>query len=441
MRRLVATTSLTATVVAFAGAATLLAAEKPKIPSSVKSKVAKAVAELVNGEVAPDDTNQREQIFVEIDKNLAKDKKNAALKTPDFWVESIQSGFFSSSKGHKSARAKQIVEDKMAVQYADESVGEVPIFFRGGNAYQAKNSHTLVVTVLPKGTDAKAWLTENWAANEVAAKDWIVAAVVISDKMPLDDQPFLLAHAFGHMMFSFNTNANKWYLEGVGDACAAAQKAACENMPDRLAGLILRNPSSAVTNANSKMFSTYVIDEGAAADVGKAYSEMDAERNVVAAAGETAVADLVTWIGAHEGRTLPASYDFVTATNEKRIVAPWTGSVFLVSPAKRGETTEFKVTYDMDANSVDLSGSNLGEFVVYMNDDLLDLDKPVKVTCNGSELVVKQFERNLKAIFETADTFGEYGRVFTAEFRGFAPTEVASDGGEDGGEAGAGEAE
>ena len=45
MRRLVATTSLTATVVAFAGAATLLAAEKPKIPGSVKSKVAKAVAE------------------------------------------------------------------------------------------------------------------------------------------------------------------------------------------------------------------------------------------------------------------------------------------------------------------------------------------------------------------------------------------------------------
>ena len=430
--------TLTATLVAIVSASTLLAAEKPKIPGAIRSAVEKEVQSLVSGEIALDDTNKREQIFVEIDKSLSKDAKNAALKTPAFWVESIQSGFFGSSKGNKSAAPKKIVTEDMTVQYADESVGKVPITYHGAAAYKNKVAHPLLVTVLPKGTDAKAWLEANWKANETAQKNWIVAAVVESDKYPLADQPFLLAHAFGHMMFTFNTDANRWFLEGVGDACAATQKAACENIPDRLAGLILRNPATAVTNVNSKLYSTYVLDEGAAAAVGKVYTELDPEHNVVAPAGDTAIADLATWMEGHPGRTVPSSYEFVTATNEKRIVAPFSGTVFLESPGKRGEPTSFKVTYDMEANSVDLTGQNLGEFVVYMNDDLLDLDNEITVTCNGSELVKKTFERSLKTIFAIADTFGEYGRVFTSEYRGFAPTTVAADAGD--GAAGAGDA-
>jgi len=437
MRRLVLTTSLTTSLVAFAAAASLFAADKPKIPGAVKSKVAKATGQLVSGEVATDDTNKREQIFVEIDKNLAKDKHEAALKTPEFWVGAMQAGFFTSSKGRKSGKPKLIVEEEMSVQYADESIGSVPIYYHGAAAYQSKTTHTLLLTVLPKGTDAKAWIEANWKADETAQKNWIVAAVVESDKFPVTEQPFLLANAFVHMMFTFNSDANRWFLEGVGDACVAAQKAACENMPDRLAGLILRNPATAVTNVNSKRFATYVLDEGAAADVGKAYSELAPEGTTVAAAGDGAVAAISAWVTGHAGRTFPTTYEFVTATNEKGIVAPFTGSVFLVSPAKRGGATSGTVTYDMDANTVDLTGTNLGEFVVYLNDDLLDLDKPIAITCNGTELVTKTFERDLKAIFETADTFGEYGRVFTAEFRGFAPTEVAADAGDGAAEAGA----
>ena len=57
--------TLTATVVALASASTLLAADKPKIPGAVKSKVPKQVQALVSGEIDLDDTNNREQVFVE----------------------------------------------------------------------------------------------------------------------------------------------------------------------------------------------------------------------------------------------------------------------------------------------------------------------------------------------------------------------------------------
>lgn len=428
MRRHVIPASLTAAAVALATATSLLAAEKPKIPGAVKSKVAKAVEELVNGDISPADTTKREQIFVEIDKLLSKDKDDAALKTPEFWVQSMQEGFFAG-KSRKQGKTKSIEEMKLGVRYADESVGEVPVYFRGPNAYMNKNVHTVVVTVLPKGADVKAWLQSNWEANETAKNGWVLGAVAISDKFPLKDQPFLLAHVFSELMFTYNTNPNKWYLEAVGDACEPVQMAACETLADRLAGVILRNPAKAVTNVNTKLYSTYVLDEGAAAEVGKAYTELAGDHAVVAAAGETANDDLAAWIEGHAGRAMPSSYEWVTTTNEKRIVAPLSGSVYLESPAKRGETITFKVTYDMEANSVDLTGTNLGEFVLYMNDDLVDLDKPVMITCNGSELVTKQFERNLKGMFDNAEIFGEFGRVFTAEFRGFAPTEVAADAG------------
>ena len=37
----------------------------------------------------------------------------------------------------------------------------------------------------------------------------------------------------------------------------------------------------------------------------------------------------------------------------------------------------------------------------------------------------RTFERDLKEIFDIADQFGEYGRVFTASYLGHAPTEIA----------------
>ena len=93
---------------------------------------------------------------------------------------------------------------------------------------------------------------------------------------------------------------------------------------------------------------------------------------------------------------------------------------------KRTMTRRFKVSYDRDASAVTIDGENIGEFVVYMNDDLLDLDKPISVNCNGSELVTKVFERDLQEIFVTADTWGEYGNIFTASYRGFAPASIAA---------------
>ncbi len=391
-----------------------------KVPN--KAKIEKAVAKLVGGDVDFEDTVGRAKLFQQIDKIISKDRKGIALRTPGFWAATIQENAFAD---RKSGKTKRIVDDeKMDVIYADGSTKQVPIVWYGASAYSKKNPAKLVVTLLPKGTDAKAWLEANWKADEVASKQWILAAVVESDDFPVSDQPFLMAHPFFHMVNTFNVDANQWYLEGIGEACTAAQKVATEGMPGRLAGLILRDPKTAVINVNSSRFATYVLSDAATNPVAAKYTELNAERNVAATKGEGAIAALGAWIAGNTGRVLPTSYEHVTETEEDRISAPWTGSLYLVSPAKRGEPAEFKVTYEREANQISIDGSNVGEFVIYMNDDLVDMDQEIAIMCNGSELVRKTFERDLKEIFETADNWGEYGHIYTASYRGFAPAEI-----------------
>jgi hypothetical protein len=70
-----------------------------------------------------------------------------------------------------------------------------------------------------------------------------------------------------------------------------------------------------------------------------------------------------------------------------------------------------------DTNTVEIQSDNLGECFLFMNDDLLDLDKEVEVIVNGEALPKKMMERDLRGMFYLADSVMEQGRVFTAKSR------------------------
>ncbi len=433
MRRLLMTAGVAAATVAAAtvalGTGACLADSDVKFPK--KSDVQKAVKKLVGGEITYQDTRDREEQLNLIDKHLVKDRDSVALRSPAFWVDAIQTAYFSS---RKSGTTKTIKEEKLAFAYLDGSAGETTYMARGAASYRSAVPATLLVTLLPKDTDPKAWLEANWDANEIAQKNWILAAVTLSDKDPVEQQPNVLPYLFDAVRLTFNCDGNRWFLEAVGDACGAAQKVASESMPDRLAGLILRNPKAAAISVNASLFPVVVVHDADDDPVAAQVKELAPERNVAIKSGEGAAAAIAEWVEASAGRTLPSSYSWVTATTEERIVSPMTGSVWLASPAKRGDPIEMKVTFDKEANTATLEGTNLGEFWLYMNDDLLDLGRPVQVICNGEVLVEKTFERSLKSIFDTADEFGEYGRVFTAVYQGFAPSKAVEEAAADDGE-------
>ncbi len=389
------------------------------------------------GDISPDDAQKREEMFVEIDGTLVNDKKNEALKTPAFWVEAIQVGRFAGKLPGRGGGKKgdKVQSSEVEVVYPDAKTGkQVPgkasFVYYAGPLYSKIKPAPLVVAVLERGADPKAWLENAWIANDDAKKEFVLAAVAESDAFPVTKDPTLVTFVFMQMRDLFNVDSNRWYLEGVGAATGPVQQAAANVLADRLAGVILRGPTAAVTTGNVKMYPTTVVYTKAVAECATAAEALKAldERNTLievadVASVNAANADVVNQLKTGGGRTLPSEYTWTTTLTETQ-GEPWTGSLLIVSPAKRGSPTRVTVKYLKDSNAIDIQPENLGEFVVYMNDDLLDLDKEVAVFVHGTQVVKQKFERDFRRMLEDADERGEYGRVFTASYRGVVPTKI-----------------
>lgn len=372
--------------------------------AAVKEAIKDHVGALIGGDTDPSASADREKLFHELDRDLRNDKKGVVIRDPGFWVDTITSQYFAGMS-RQSASHGRVITEVMDVADADGSPGKVPIVFHGALGYSPKRAQPLLVCVVADNQDAAAYLESNWLAHEVIKHGWIVAAV---NESAMAEEPWRVAHAFVHLRDRFNVHPNRFYMEAEGAVCETIQSVAGNAIPDRLAALILREPTTAVRRDNADLYTVIAFTDG-----------------------ENAMADVAAWLDAHPGRTTPTEYSFTTATSEDDIASAWTGTLFIHSPAKRGDPVSMNVKYDGEANLVDVTATNLGEFSVYLNDDLLDLDRPVTIQVNGHVVAIRKFERSIRDMFETADNYGEYGRVFMAHFRGFAPAPPAEAGSDD----------
>ncbi len=410
----------------------LVSAAETKVPNAeaIKAKIEK----LYNGEIPFESTADRERVFIDVDKTLLKDTKNVAMKRPDFWVDAIQEGRFAGGKRKLGTKSKVISED-IEIPGKDEKVTKAKMWYRAGALITATKPCPLLVSVLEKGTDPKAYLEATWPAeglNDEIKKNWVMVAIAESDEFPISKDPSVLARPFAEIRERFSTDANRWYFEAVGAVCEPAQTAASQFLSNRLAGLILRGPTKAITTPNSALYPTLVV-RGQTSEPGAAvfaeYKKLDEKGSTeIVVADLPAVsalnADVFAWFGAHPRRVLPSTYKFVTTITDTD-GEPWTGSLNIVSPGKRGVPTTVTVSYLKDQNMVDIKSENLSEFALYMNDDLLNLDNEIAVFVNGTQIAKRVFERDLRRMIEIADTYGEWGRMFTARLRGVVPAKIA----------------
>jgi hypothetical protein len=416
------------------------AAGGAKVPNgdAIKAKVEK----LCNGSVATDDNAGREKVFVEIDKILQKDAKALALKAPEFWVDAVQEGRFSGGPRKAGKKGGPNSED-VDIYTRESKEGDKPfkakLWYWCGALVNPTKPAPLLVAILPEKTDPKAYIETTWAANDDVKKNWIVVAIAESAEYPITKDPGVVLRPFAEIRERFNTDANRWYLEAVGTACGPAQVAASQFLAHRLAGMVLRGPATPVTNANTALFPTCVVrgkTDAPGGAVFAAYQKIDPAMNSEIAIDDvntlTAMNDqVIAWIAAHPKRVMPTNYTFTTTITETD-GENWTGSLNIVSPGKRGQPTKVTVKYIREdpatklPNTVDIQCENLGEFQLYMNDELLDLDKEVAVFVNGQQLAKKTFERDLRTMFMIADTFGEWGRMFPAKYRGVVPNKIVA---------------
>lgn len=417
-------------------------AEEKKVPQ--KRALEKLVGKLYEEEGY--DTTRREEVFLEIDEVLSKKDGMEALAVPSFWVEAIHTGRFSKRRGET---AKRIAENKIEFQLRNNAKGSANVAFHGGTKYSAKKAASpLYLAVLEEGQDAKAYVKNLVETQPLLKENWIVAAVAADAKtFPVLKDPTVVIKPLVQLREWFNVDSNHWFVEGSGATCGPVQTLATSLIPDRVAGIVLRNPTEAITSSNSAMTTAFVLQSDAGAAVGEAWTKLDETHNKAVAAGAEGETAMIEWLTTHPGRKLPKSYSFeTTITTDNSSGTDWTGTLRIVSPGKHGEKTIVGVDYDREANKVSVSGENLNEFILYMNDELLDLDKEVTVEVNGEVVAKKVFVRQMRDMFDYADSIGEFGRVFPSSFRGTVPTKIEAapeegekkdgDGGNEGGEGG-----
>jgi hypothetical protein len=442
VRRRLAPWTLCGVAVAIAAGAAWAGAAA-KVPNAEDIK--KLVAKLYNGEIPFDSSSGREKAFVDIEKIMSKDKTGLALKTPDFWVDAIHVGRFAGSgaKRHMGELKKTKSLD-FDVTTKDGKQTKAKLWYHAGALLSASKPCPVLVTILEKGTDPKAvaaYIDATWEANKDILEQWVVGAIALSDEFPVAKDSVIVGVPFIQLRELFNTDANRWYLEGVGNACNETQTAASQIMANRLAGLVLRGATKAVTSANTALYPTLVVHSKQVGDKpGPEQTVFEAYKKINETLNEELVVDdvpsvtaandqVVAWFAKHPLREMPTKYTWVTTFTDTEEGESWAGTIHIQTPAKRGQPTKLSVSYLRDTNTVDIQADNLGECTVFMNDQLLNLDKPVTVIVNGAPSATnnnKLMERDLRKMFDIADNYSEWGRAFTAECRVVVPTKIAA---------------
>ena len=398
-------------------------------------KIKKAVERLYDGEISGENAAERERVFVDVEKIMQKDKKSTALKAQDFWVEAMQEGRFANGK-RKLGKTKEFDSFDVDVTGVDEKTTKAKVWYRAGFKVSGSKPCPLLVTIVEKGTDPKQYLKDTWAPNDndEIAKDWVVAAIADGDEFPLTKDTSVIGYPFVQIRERFNTDANRTYMEGVGVACDGVQRAASQTiMANRLAGLVLRGPTKPFVTLNTALYPTVVVHsktskEGAL--VFESYKQIDLANNeefivedvpsVIAPSTQ-----VIDWFGRHGSRALPTSSTWITTITDTT-GENWTGCLNIDIPQKRGTPTKVTTKYLREANTVDIQCDNMSECTLFMNDDLLDLDKEVAIFVNGVQNQKKRFERDLRKLFEIADTYSEWGRAFTAHARIVVPAKIVA---------------
>jgi hypothetical protein len=384
------------------------------------------------------ETIPRGEIMTELQGLVSKDKKDNALKYTQWWSEQILESLYTGEKFVKTpGKTKEIVKGEVeCFPNGDEKPAvKATFFYRGPNIYSKGRSAPVLISIVDAKADAKAWIEKSWAAHEDIAKEWVLVAVAESDGFDVAKDPLAAARLLGRVFQMFNIDPNRIFLEGVGSACKSAQTTAMWALPDRLAGLLLRNPSEPLVNKNCGVFPTVVVhgpegSEKAMAVLAKVKEVAGADRGIESSAPDLASLEgsfqgLADWLRAAKPRETARSYSW-TATFDKDQRCPnsWTGSLLILTPVKREEPTTVDVTFARDTNTVDIKSTNMGEFVVFMNDELLDLDREVEIFVNTKSVAKRVFERNAMNMLEHADMFSEWGRLFPAQFRTFVTSQA-----------------
>jgi hypothetical protein len=333
----------------------------------------------------------RNDVAAEIEKfrKRLKDRDPLGL-TVDLGKSLWESLAYESAKGVKKGK---VAENK----YANTEIAMDFVYATWAPPhYDPKKAYPLILCIPDKGEKPMDHLTEKWTSQEIR-ENVLLAAVPMPEDAALWSEPGSqgkwggLAHlltVFKEVSHTYATDFDHVYIAGRGVGVAAAMVIASK-FPDRFAGVIGRTGDpNEMPCENFKNLPTFFAGGGAGATAFADKCTKAGYENCTIKP-EATEPDVWSWLKDHPRISNPTQVVLLPGVpNPDRVY-------WLQIPAWDGQGKALvHGAVDRASNTVTIDGEGVTHVSLFFNDVLVDLDKPVKVVCNGAEHT-DQIPRNL----------------------------------------------
>lgn len=280
----------------------------------------------------------------------------------------------------------------------------------------SKSALPLVLIGCDSGEDPSTHLETFW--NDAGLRDGAVLVAINLGSDPESWGVFGSASAPGGAMQvttalsliqrEFLIDCNRRFLAGSGKGFAAAE-ATASSYPQLFAGLIGIGDVSAVEPGdmeNFRVLPTLLVKGGEGAKAIEAKLGEYGYGNCRLEPEGTA-AQTWDWMIKNPRNPYPAHLTFAPKRDSAKFMHWLTLGGF-----QSVESPHIDAKADRASNTVTIESKKISDLVVYLNDEIVDLDKPVKFSINGT-IHERTVERNTPDMILNQFYGGDWGRVFT----------------------------
>lgn len=282
----------------------------------------------------------------------------------------------------------------------------------------AKGALPLLLIACDGGESPSAHLNSIW--NDPTVRE---GAILVALDMGKDSQSWSvfgspnspggglrLMTALSQIQREFPVDYNRRFLVGSGKGFGAVESTAT-SYPHLFAGVIGIGDVAVLDASNLENFRNLPIllvkgGEGAKAIEAKV-GELGFANCKVEAEGTAAQA--WDWITKNPRNAYPPHISFVPKRDTTQ-AAHWIS----LGGFQASEGPRIEAKADRATNTVTVDAQKISDLVIYLNDELLDLEKPVKFVINGTQHE-RTLERNAPDMIKNQYYVGDWGRVFSVK--------------------------
>jgi hypothetical protein len=281
----------------------------------------------------------------------------------------------------------------------------------------AKGALPLILIACDSGETPSAHLNSFW--NDPAVREGAILVALDLGKNPQSwglfgsaNEPggaYSITTALSLVQREFSVDCNRRFLVGSGKGFAAVETIAA-SYPQVFAGVLGIGDVSVADAGNLENFRSLPSlflkgAEGAKAieaklgDFGYANCRLEPEGGA---------AQAWEWMGKNPRNAYPMHLTFVPKRDTARFMH-WVS----LEGFQSAENPRIEAKADRATNAITVEAQKISDLIVYLNDELVDLDKPVKFVINGTTHE-RTVERSAPEMIMNQFYGGDWGRVFSA---------------------------